>query len=179
MTFDALTASSMYTWHWEEEFWSAVSIQYPFDPTAKRYFDPVLALKDLMVHNSSLIAEKQRLIRSRVFELQYSLDGKYESMLPWEDVRNIRDKYGPQIDDKIAKSDLILNKNWPVDESGLPMRDAYDIIMDHVLGWHSGAEPDVRNGTVPECWNGYLDVLENKCKPHPEVKKVAPSSSSA
>lgn len=63
VTFDALTASSMYTWHWEEEFWKAVSIECPFDPTAKRYFDPVLAVQSLLLHNATLIAEKQELIR--------------------------------------------------------------------------------------------------------------------
>ena len=36
------------------------------------------------------------------------------------------------------------------------MRDAYDITMDHVLGWHSGAVKDERNATTPECWNGEL-----------------------
>ena len=28
----------------------------------------------------------------------------------------------------------------------------------------SGAEPDIRNGTVPECWNGWLDEPANKCR---------------
>lgn len=43
-----------------------------------RYFDVVQALQDLMTHNASLIAKKQELIRSRVFELQYSIDGRFE-----------------------------------------------------------------------------------------------------
>jgi hypothetical protein len=29
----------------------------------------------------------------------------------------------------------------------------------HLSLWHSGAEPDLRNGTVPECWNGWLDKV--------------------
>jgi hypothetical protein len=40
-----------------------------------------------------------------------------------------------------------------------------------IKGWHSGKELDIRNGTVPECWNGWLDVKANKCKPFPEPKK--------
>ena len=32
------------------------------------------------------------------------------------------------------------------------------------LGWHSGTIPDVRNATVPECWNGGV-VVNNKCEP--------------
>lgn len=175
MTFDALTASSMYTWHWEEEFWKAVSIEYPFDPTAKRYFDPVLALQSLLLHNASLIAEKQELIRSRVFELQYSLDGRFETTEGGNALRT-RDGFGPRIDSKIAKGGDSVHANWPLDGSGQPMRDAYDLIMDHVLGWHSGVEADIRNGTVPECWNGYLDPVENKCKPHPEGETASPSS---
>ena len=174
VTFDALTASSMYTWHWEEEFWSDVSIQYPFDPTAKRYFDVVLALQDLMINNASLILRKQELIRSRVFELQYSREGKYEY------ARNAPDVYESNIlhYDNTSFNEVTnkIHPNWPLYKDGTPMRDAYEIMMDHILGWHSGVEPDVRNGTVPECWNGYLDVLENKCKPHPEVKKEIKSS---
>ena len=59
VTFDPLTARSMYTWHWEEEYWKEVSIEYPWDGVAKRYFDVVLALKELMAKNQSLIARKQ------------------------------------------------------------------------------------------------------------------------
>ena len=59
VTFDPLTARSMYTWHWEEEYWKDVSIEYPWDGVAKRYFDVVLALKELMLHNQTLIAKKQ------------------------------------------------------------------------------------------------------------------------
>lgn len=173
VTFDALTASSMYTWHWEEEFWKSVSIEFAFDPTAKRYFDPVLALQDLLLHNASLIASKQALIRSRVFELQYSLDGRFEKIESSDTIDVKLDMIGPQLDSKMMQLNEKINENWPVYSNGQPMRDAYDLIMDSVLGWHTGVEADIRNGSVPECWNGYLDVKENKCKPHPEAPKTA------
>lgn len=161
----------MYTWHWEEEFWKSISIIYDFTPTAKRLFDPVLALRDLLLHNATLIAKKQALIRSRVFELQYSLHGKHETLASIAATASLKgnsnDSYGPQISDIFAFQVNEINENWPVDSNGRPMRDAYDVIMDHVLGWHSGKEADVRNATVPECWNGYLDIAMNKCRPHP------------
>ena len=49
------------------------------------------------------------------------------------------------------------------------MRDAYEICIDWALGWHSGKLKDFRNATVPECWNGWLDMNANygkgKCVP--------------
>lgn len=140
-------------------------------PTAKRLFDPVLALQDLLLNNATLIAKKQELIRSRVFELQYSLHGKHETLASITAAAtfkgNSNDLYGPQISDTFAFQFNDINEKWPVDSTGRPMRDAYDVIIDHVLGWHSGKEPDIRNATVPECWNGYLDLAMNKCRPHP------------
>ena len=62
------------------------------------------------------------------------------------------------------------DSTWPVHANGESMRDAYEISMDHVLGWHSGKEADVREGTVPECWGGYVNRTLNKCgqgKPPP------------
>jgi hypothetical protein len=164
----------MYTWHWEEEFWKSVSVHFDYDRTASRTFDPVLALQGLILRNATLIAKKQELIRSRVFELQYALHGKHETVesIAALDENNSNDLYGPQISDKFTFQTDKINEQWPTDSTGRPMRDAYDIIMDHVLGWHSGKEPDVRKGSVPECWNGYLDVALNKCFPHPK-KEVA------
>ena len=43
------------------------------------------------------------------------------------------------------------------------MRDAFDICVDLVLGWHSGDIIHYRNATVPECWDGKLDKIKNKC----------------
>jgi Exostosin family len=129
--FDDLTAAVMYTWHWDESFWKQVSVDFVFHSTAYRYFNPILALKDLLYNHTAVVRRKQELIRSRVFELQYGLDGRFD-----EDLTN--KSYVPE--------------NWPLYSDGTPMRDAYEIAMDHILGWQSGLEPDVRNGTVPECW---------------------------
>eukprot|EP01034_Spumella_vulgaris_P040391 gene40391-49950_t len=46
----------------------------PFLGVAHRYVDPIKPLIDLQTYNMSVIRHKQALIRSRVFELQYSLD---------------------------------------------------------------------------------------------------------
>ena len=39
VTFDMLTASVMYTWHWPEIFWNMISIEMPHNDVAKRYKD--------------------------------------------------------------------------------------------------------------------------------------------
>jgi len=140
VTFDALTASVMYTWHWSEEFWKEVSVEIPFQPVVDKKIDPVQYLVDLLKYNLSLVQHKQRLLRGRAFELHYGLDGYHEGGS---------------------------NSTWPLVD-GKPMRDAYEITINHVLGWHSGREPDIRNGTVPECWGGYVNKTLNKCVPGKE-----------
>ena len=102
-----------------------------------RKLDPVQALIDMSVHEPEKIKEKQRLLKSRAFELHYSRQGPSAGGF------------------------------WPKDEKGLPMRDAFDISMDHALGWHSGTEPDVRVGTITECYGaGTLDTVKNRCVPN-------------
>ncbi len=103
-----------------------------------RKLDPVQALLDMQLKEPEKIRQKQKLLRSRAFELHYSRDGP-------SDVRS---------------------GQWPTDEHGAPLRDAFDISMDHALGWHSGTEPDVRIGTVTECYGaGTLDTVNNRCVP--------------
>ncbi len=219
VTFDQLTASVMYTWHWEEKFWQEVSIDFTFHPTAFRYFDPVEALVKMTKENATLIEHKQRLIREKVFELQYGLDGlidryQYTSSIPYvtlmkelievnpnrfkdgfggkkifgskkgssiiqkgtgkDDViytvRNVTNRLLPEDDEEVISS--VHSPFWPKDSvTGKPMRDAYDIVMDYVLGWHSGVWKDIRNATVPECWDGWLDKVMNKCRPDSEKPK--------
>lgn len=152
VVFDVLTSSVMYTWHWDESFWNEISVDLPFHPTAFRYSDPVIALRDLYANQTDLIKHKQRLIKERVFELQYSLDSRFY-------------EYGDTAILNATENSYKVPENWPkYKHNSKPMRDAYDITMDLVLGWHSGRIPDIRNGTVPECWNGsILDKVANKC----------------
>ncbi len=159
VTFEDLTASVMYTWHWDEEFWREVLIEFPFHGTAHRYFDPVSALREMIDKNATLIAHKQRLLRSKVFELQYSLDHSNEDTFRKASSGGMEwDSTWPRV---IHPGGDILDAAAYNRMEGFPMRDAYDITMDHVLGWHSGREKDFRNATVPECWNGYHDTSAN------------------
>ena len=188
VTFDVLTAKVMYTWHWEESFWKEILIEYNFHPVAFRYFDPVKDLQAMLSNRSGEVARKQRLIRERVFELQYSLESYLEddddvTCAPWisnhqvpilindtivepeEDTScSISNSkfYSPQ---KVRPTTPKKKKNWPLDADGNPHTDAYEKIMLQIFDWHSGRIPDIRNGTVPECWNGYLNVTANKCIP--------------
>ncbi len=163
VVFEDLTASVMYTWHWEEAFWREVVVALPFHGTAHRYFDPVAALQKMRAQNATLIAQKQALLRSRIFELQYSLDHSHQevfrkssgsSAMEWSTT-------WPRVE---AEGGVVLDEQACAQGRGWPMRDAYDITMDHVLGWHSGREMDFRNATVPECWNGFHDTRANNGK---------------
>lgn len=69
---------------------------------------PVEYLLHLTRTVSDIIKSKQQILSSRAFELHYALDGREEG--------------GP-------------DSAWPYLD-GEPMRDAYEIAMDHVLGWH-------------------------------------------
>jgi hypothetical protein len=224
-------------------------VEMNFHPTAFRYFDPVEYLQGLLLNNATKVRRMQELIQSRVFELQYSLEGRHEVEV--EVQVEIDEDYNPvvhagadggsQIGDEVLDNVIIgvpgggghntpkhptphhggrthghmrshggrhhhsnssahhtkssttvattttALSTWPRYPNGQPMRDAFDIIIDLCLGecfrpspscgkelpltslifagWHSGTIPDVRNGTVPECWNGYLDTKLNKCMP--------------
>lgn len=292
--FDVLTASVMYTWHWEESFWKEISVEMQFHPVAWRNVDPVEYLRTMYANDTATVRRKQRLIRERVFELQYSLDGRYEYdkdvyaaalarssdpatasplirasssfdllypqapltsshlrsekgtwscancssvpgamswkcsgcvltsptaeaagttkaaeatktakvaipmsspyslrriIIPATEAAMLQRKTSSSVKTATAAatarvltelshtlspppnmtlysiSALQVAPNWPRYSDGSPMRDAFDICIDLALGWHSGAEPDIRNATVPECWDGWLDKAANKCRP--------------
>lgn len=188
VTFDVLTAKVMYTWHWEESFWKEILIEYSFHPVAFRYFDPVKDLQTFLANRSEEVKRKQKLIRERVFQLQYSLESYLEdendnSCLPWISNHQIPFIFNDTVIEteedtscSISNSKLYTkhkvypanpkNKlNWPLDSKGNPQVDAYEKIILQIFDWNAGRVPDIRNGTVPECWNGYLNVSENRCIP--------------
>lgn len=57
---------------------------------------------------------------------------------------------------------LPLSRKAQTNNVGVP-RDAYDILIDHTLSFHDHTAPDVRVGTVTQCWDGVLDEKLNKC----------------
>lgn len=67
-------------------------------------------------------------------------------------------------------------------DDGVLCSDAYDIMMDLTLGWHSGRLRDERVGTIAECWFGVLSPDKKKCIPLPSPPpspSPSPSASSA
>ena len=86
-----------------------------------------------------------------------------------------RSKHQSVVIDQQQQEEVITthSKYWPLDHHQQPMRDAYDITMDYILGWHSGLVSKERNATVPECWDGWLDVVMNRCRPDSEKPKKA------
>jgi hypothetical protein len=53
-------------------------VEISFHPVAFRYFDVVEYLQTLLLNQTDVVRRKQELIQSRVFELQYSLEGRHE-----------------------------------------------------------------------------------------------------
>ncbi len=197
VVFDPLTAAVMYTWHWEEAFWKQISVEIPFHGVAHRYLDPVQLLVAMMQNETSTgaIRRMQELIRSRVFELQYSLDAPREvyhfnSSLQYVTLsshnRSVDINADNNLSYRVTTLDTLANAtssadsrtvatedfgSWPLGADGAPMKDAYEICIEHMLGWHSGEVVRFRNATVPECWDGWLDTVNNKCTPGEQPKK--------
>jgi len=178
VVFDPLTAAVMYTWHWEEAFWKQVIVEFDFHPTAHRYFDPVEALVQLYTHNRSLVTRMQSLIRSRVFELQYAREGprdvfQHQSPLQYLTLTQPNSSNPDQIHYELKQASsssavvaVQTHPSWPhCPITHKPLRDAYDVVMQLSLAWHSGQLVRLRNGTVPECWDGRLDRVLNRCVP--------------
>lgn len=74
VVFHPLTATTMYTWHWTEDLWESVVVQYL--DRGRIFFsglDIISSLNELFVKNRTSVLNKQRLIRENAFRLQYSL----------------------------------------------------------------------------------------------------------
>jgi hypothetical protein len=109
---------------------------------------------------------------------------QYNSAIPYvllstpnaSDIHNItyteRKHYSSNINNINSSHTIELQSNrnltWPKDVDGNYMLDAYDIVVESFLGWHSGTIPHIRNATVPECWDGWLDKIQNRCRPGQE-----------
>lgn len=122
----------------------------------------------------------QKLIRSRVFQLQYSIEGPRDVYQFKSPLAYVTLKYQQQANNSgtVMNPDgivyetrepqdalVVVNPEWPRTEDGRPEKDAYDVIIELCLAWHSGSLVRKRNATVPECWDGRLDKSKNKCVP--------------
>ena len=193
-----------------------MAVEFPFHPVAHRYTDPVLALQTMLRNDTAGVLRRQRLLRERVFELQYSLEGPLEGEYMRQPPLLVSDKWTPASPSssqgisspsdmaiastttttatsttttttvgkslrkhgrggkggsdgrKLLEAEVV--STWPrYPATGELMRDAFDIAVDLALSWHSGRVADFRNATVPECWNGKLNLTYNngkgKCVP--------------
>jgi hypothetical protein len=144
VVFDPLTAEVMYTWHWEESFWRKVVVSFDFHPVAHRYLDPVKALEDMLRYNRSQVMERQALIRSRVFELQYSREGPRDKAFPRSSLPFLTLHPLPQgnhseevsYEESPPQPSPETMSKWPRNLDGSLMKDAYDIVIEHLLSWH-------------------------------------------
>ena len=138
VVFHPLSASAMYTWHWSTQLWKDVIIEIPINmspaPNEPALLsDPILYLKQLYEKDVEDIRRRQRLMRRHAFELSYALEFYKEG------------------------------SSWPLDEQGKPVRDAYEITMDHVLGLHAGRAtqsiPGDLLGEKRQVWKAEIDRL--------------------
>jgi hypothetical protein len=80
--FHPLSASGMYTWHWPESLWEAVSVEIDMHAVISRRIDPVAYLAAMQRDTPQVVARKQALLRAHVFKLQYALDSWRDLELP-------------------------------------------------------------------------------------------------
>ena len=153
VVFSCLSASCMYTWHWEEEYWQRILIEFDMDLVIQRKLNPIAELKRMVANDSTFILTRQKLLRERVFQLQYSLVGY--------DVASLQTN----------ASAPIKSCSWPMEvDKAVPIKDAYDIAIDWVLDWHAGGRSRVRKASTPHCWNGMLNSSASPpvCVPLPK-----------
>lgn len=190
VVFDIQSAEAMYTWHWEQEYWEDVVVHIDFQSVARRVVDPIEYLQELWTKKRHVVRKKQQLLRARAFELQYSLHGReqLETNNSPENEKRLRGNEKGEQDALLAgKSSLWPNCPLPPRSSSniasiphyspldsdvvpadgqertAPCRDAFELIIDWTLAWHSGEVADRRVGSVTECWDGHLDSRLNKC----------------
>ena len=124
----------MYTWHWSTQLWKEIVIEIPMNvmkPSKPVLLsDPIQYLKHMMETEPEKVAHRQKLLHRHAFELSYSLE--------FYQAGN--------------------STNWPLDERGEPLRDAYDISMDHILGLHSGTLVD-EPFAVDAIWRQEIKVM--------------------
>ena len=137
----------MYTMHRSEEFWKQVVIEIPVNihNTSQPVLasDPVQYLIDYSANFPEKLARRQKLLRSRAFELSYSATGYIEG------------------------------SSWPLDHRGHPLQDAFAITINHVLGMHSGRLSRAKRINVKESWTqdafrmiSFALLLEGKLSPN-------------
>ena len=140
VVFHPLSASAMYTWHWSTELWKDIAVEIPMNMVdgdkPALFSDPIQHLKDLMEKEPEKVAQRQKLLREHAFELSYSLEF-YQAG----------------------------SENWPLDEKNRPIRDAYEIAMDTLLGLNSGKyslEPRVVDNSWKEDIKDMVAGLEGE-----------------
>lgn len=139
--FHPLSASAMYTLHWSPQLWRDIVIEIPFNLSRSSNHtslldDPILYLKNMVEKDQAGIERRQRLLRQYAFMLSYALESYNRS-----------------------SSGGSFPSAWPRDEGGSPLRDAYEIAMDHVLGTHARGWVPVSGVEAKEVWRNDIDML--------------------
>ena len=129
--FHPLSAPAMYTWHLSEEVWKDITIELPcnlanYQNDKGLLYDPVKYLQEYVNKNPEEVKRKQTLVRKYAFQIHYSME-HYQA-----------------------------GSSWPLDEHGKPVKDAYDITMDRVMGMHVGRYSRDHIGKIEDKW---LDEL--------------------
>lgn len=86
VTFNPLSATAMYTWHWPEEYWKSVAVEIDEKTRKSRGFNVVRYLQNI---SKEEVSSRQKLLRARAYELQYSYTEPLQHTRPGRDAFDI------------------------------------------------------------------------------------------
>jgi hypothetical protein len=144
--FHPLTAKYMYEWHFGQDLWTRTAISFDSNSDNRNLMenkvDFIQKLIDLYKNNREDVLHRRKLIAKHAFQLQYSL---------------VDEDMVTTIISSAEGNKVIKNKNkvvpiFPIKtETGLVMKDAYDVSMTKVLEIHAGQRTHERTDEFVAC----------------------------
>lgn len=88
VTYNPLSASAMYTWHWPETLWKKVIVEIDDKLRKSKGFSVIMYLEN-MLKDKNEIPRRQKLLRENAYKLQYSFSEPLEALRPGSDAFDI------------------------------------------------------------------------------------------
>lgn len=137
VTFNTLTASAMYTWHWSESLWNSVLVELKYEDAMKPNFNIVDYLANLVAKDPDFVPSRRKLIRQHASKLQYSLAEPPVLSPP------------PRTDNSTSEAEFAASHAAAIAALGPP--DAYSVAMQGVMDTVAGLNAGTREGSIPAC----------------------------
>jgi hypothetical protein len=137
VTFNPLTASAMYTWHWSESLWKSVIVELKHDDVVRRDFNIVDFLSNLVSRDPSFVTKRQKLISEHASRLQYSLAEPPVFPPP------------PRNPNTTSEAEFATAHAAFLAAQGPP--DAYTLAMQGIMDTVAGLNDGQRQGSIPDC----------------------------